>query len=62
MKVYDVKELAALLKVSKRTVREYIQMDWLPGRQIGRKYLVTEEALREFLKPDLERDDESSGN
>ena len=49
MKIYKVEDLAPILKVSKKTVRDYISSGRLRGRKVGKRYLVTEEALRMFL-------------
>lgn len=52
LKVYTVKEVAELLKVTERTVREYItkrQIKPLKAVKRGKRYLITEENLKEFI-------------
>lgn len=49
IKVYDVRELATILRVSELTVRRKIISGQLKGRKAGRHYLVTESSLNEYL-------------
>ncbi len=49
MGIYDVKELAAMLRTSKQTVRAYLAAGKIAGRKIGGKWLVCDEAVRQFL-------------
>lgn len=52
LKIYTVKEVSELLKVSERTVREYItkrQIKPLKAVKRGKRYLITEENLKEFM-------------
>lgn len=52
MKIYDVKELAEYLKVSTRTIQNYIRDGKIKGKKLGRKWIFTEETIRELLKPE----------
>lgn len=52
LKIYTVKEVAKILKVTDRTVREYItkkKPNPLKATKIGTKYVITEENLKEFI-------------
>lgn len=52
LKVYTVKEVAQILKVTERTVREYITKKTdnpIKAVKRGRSYYITEENLKEFL-------------
>ena len=49
MEIYDVPQLAEKLRVSKRSVRSYLGQGKLIGRKVGKRWLVTEDALRAFL-------------
>jgi len=49
LKLYNLDELARILKVNKITLRGYIEQGRLKAVKIGRSYRVTEEHLREFL-------------
>jgi excisionase family DNA binding protein len=48
-KMYNTEELADLLQVTTISVRSYIKRGKLKGQRIGRSYLVSEEALKNFL-------------
>ena len=48
-RVYDVDELADLLKVSRRTIFTWKKQGILPHTQVGGKIWVTEEQLKLFL-------------
>ncbi len=49
MQIYDVPQLVEMLKVSKKAVRSYLITGRLRGRKVGKRWLVHEDALREFL-------------
>ena len=49
MKVYDLDDLVQLLKMNKQTLRIYIKEGKLKASKVGRKYIITEEHLKEFL-------------
>ena len=50
--VYDLKDLSKKLKISVRTLREYIKSGKLKAKKIGKAYYVTEPNLMTFLDPD----------
>lgn len=47
--LYDVKETAALLGVSRRTIMNYIKDNRLPFVKIGGKWKITKDNLEAFL-------------
>ena len=49
MNVYTVEELIPLLRISKKGIRTFLAQGKLKGRKVGKRWLVSEEALREFL-------------
>jgi excisionase family DNA binding protein len=49
MQIYDVPELSEMLKVSEKAVRSYLITGRLEGRKVGKRWLVHEDAVREFL-------------
>src|SRR5918999_816575 len=51
--VLDYREpewVAEKLGLDKNTVYKYLQEGWLPGLQLGRKWLISERLLAEFLE------------
>jgi excisionase family DNA binding protein len=50
--VYDLRDLSKKLKISVRTLREYVKAGKLKAKKIGRAYYVTESNLMDFLDPD----------
>ena len=54
MEIYDVPQLSEMLKVSVKAVRSYLIAGRLKGRKVGKRWLVHEDAVREFLM-DTER-------
>ncbi len=49
MEIYDVLQLSAKLRVAPKTVRRYLVDGILRGRKVGKRWLVGEDALRQFL-------------
>ena len=49
-KLYDVNDLAELLKVSRRTIFTWKKQGLLPHSQVGGKIWVTEKQLKTFLE------------
>lgn len=49
-KVYNIKEVEELFKVSRITIYKYIKHNELEGIKIGREWRFTEEAIADFLK------------
>ena len=52
IRVYTVGEVAKILKVQNRTVRDYIIAGKLKAKKLGRAYRVREEDLKAFLNSD----------
>ncbi len=50
IKLYKVEEIAKLLDMHPTSVREYCKKGKLKAVKAGGKWLVTEEALKEFLR------------
>ena len=50
LRIYTVKEVADLLKVSKMTVSRYIQSGKLKSCKLGRMHRITDTDLRKFLE------------
>ena len=49
--IYTVKEVAEMLKVSDMSIYRAVKSGQLPGIKVGGAIRITEEALRDFLKP-----------
>ena len=47
--IYNLKDLSKRLKISIRTLREYVKAGKLKAKKIGRAYYVTEQSLMAFL-------------
>ena len=50
MKIYDLKEVVKLLGLNIQTVRKFIKEGKLKASKVGTHYMVTEDAIKEFLK------------
>ena len=50
MKLYDLDEVVELLGLNIQTIRIYIKEGKLKASKVGRKYVVTDEEIKEFLK------------
>jgi transposase len=48
----DIREVAAMLSVSPRTVQNYLNAKIIPARKIGRRTVITVRALEDFLRAD----------
>ncbi len=51
-KVLTVEQAAALLQVTPRTVYEWLKRRRIPGRKVGKVWLIPEDALLEYLRGD----------
>ena len=50
LKAYDADELAKILKVHPRTVRNYLKNGDIPGaKKIGNRWYITEQAIKAYL-------------
>lgn len=50
MKIYNLKELTNLLGLNIQTIRQYIKEGKIKASKVGTHYMVTDEAVQEFLK------------
>ena len=50
LKLYTVEDLADILEVQERTIRNYLKDGLLKGRKLARRWYVTEENLREYFE------------
>lgn len=50
MKIYDLKEIVKLLGLNIQTIRKLIKEGKLKASKVGTHYVVTEEALKDYLK------------
>ena len=50
MKVYNLDEVAKILKIHKATVRAYIKKGRLKAKKVGGRWMVTDEALKNLFK------------
>ena len=50
IKVYDLKEVASILKINLRVLRRYIKEGKIKASKIGRKYVITAEDLDAYLQ------------
>jgi predicted site-specific integrase-resolvase len=48
--LFDVIELSKKFAINKTTARNYLRTGRLRGRKIGKKWYITEEALRDYFK------------
>ena len=49
VKLYSVSELSETLDINVQTVRKMFNTGKLKGRKMGRKWYVTEEALKQYF-------------
>ena len=47
---YTLVEVAEILKVTRRTVYNYVKDGKIPATKVGHQWRVTEQALKEFLQ------------
>lgn len=50
IKIYTVPQLAELLQMTPQTVRAYIKQGRIKGTKAGTKWVVSEDAVKEFLR------------
>lgn len=56
MVTFTIPELVPILRLKKRAIRKLVSNGDLSGRLVGRQILVSEEALKRFLKaPDVKQ-------
>lgn len=50
MQVYDLKKVTEILGLNIQTIRQFIKEGKLKASKVGTHYMVTDEAIKEFLK------------
>jgi len=50
MKLYNLKEVENLLNLNIQTIRKFIKEGKLKASKVGTRYIVTEDAIKAFLK------------
>ena len=60
MKLYDVGELAEILGVGLPTIRKYLREGRLKGTKPAKRWYVSEEALKEYFRPEPEVQEEGA--
>ena len=60
MKLYDVEELAEMLSVGLPTIRRYLREGRLKGKKLAKRWYVSEEALKEYFRPEPEVQEEGA--
>lgn len=50
LKVYTANEVCDILKVTKRTLYNYIKAGQIPATRMGREWRFTEEAVKDFME------------
>lgn len=53
IKVYDLKEVCKELNIGLQVLRSYIKEGKIKASKIGRKYVITEESINEFINSNL---------
>lgn len=48
--LFTVEELAEILDVQERTIREYLRTGRLRGRKLANRWYVTDEAIAEYFR------------
>ncbi len=49
MEIYDIPQLAELLRISEKGARRLLATGKLTGRKVGKRWLVLDEAVIEFM-------------
>lgn len=52
IKLYDVKDVAKMMKSTEATIRAYFRDGKLKGRKVNGKWHVTEENLKQYINGD----------
>lgn len=53
IKVYELKEVCKELNIGLQVLRTYIKEGKIKASKIGRKYVITEESINEFLQANI---------
>jgi len=56
LRVYTIEEVMDVLKVTKRTLYNYIKADQIKAFKVGKEWRITEESLRDFTEHGTEPD------
>lgn len=54
IRVYTTEEVEKLLKVTRRTLYNYIKAEQIKAIKVGRNWRITEDSLKDFLKKGTE--------
>lgn len=63
LELYTVEELSELMGIQERTIREYLKSGQLKGRKLGKRWYISESALREYFEagePEPEGEEEEA--
>lgn len=60
VKCFTVAETAKELGVTAQTIRKYIKTNKIAAQRIGRGYYISEESIKSFLSPVLEKSSKQS--
>lgn len=60
MKLYAVEEVAEILGVGLPTIRKYLREGRLKGTKPAKRWYVSEEALKEYFRPEPEVQEEGA--
>ena len=60
MKLYEVEELAEIPGVGLPTIRKYLREGRLKGTKPAKRWYVSEEALKEYFRPEPEVQEEGA--
>ena len=61
IKVYNVAELSDILRLTPQSVRRFIKEGRIRAQKVGTRWLVTEEALRQFLEGGIPAEENAAG-
>ena len=60
IKVYELKEVCKELNIGLQVLRIYIKQGKIKASKIGRKYVITEEAIKDFINSNTKEDAETN--
>jgi excisionase family DNA binding protein len=55
LNIYTVEEASQVMKIPVETLRKYLRQGKLEGSKAGRKWLISEDNIRDFLKDNSNR-------
>lgn len=62
IEAYSAEEAGKILHVQGRTVRQWIADGKIKGVRVGRRWIITREALEDYLEENTYRPEGASGN